>query len=263
MGLRAWSAPPLARALLRVTPPAARHYQAAAKLAFGGQSPPAELQRSLVGALGRFELLDFARTGDDRLLLLTAQSPPDSSGLSAGAQYVLRLREPEAPDAGSASSVVVSLVEAPAIRWHQGRLETLELGEGRRGVLITLERTAPGAGAPLEVGTTLVSLPADGRPEILMTKVTGEEREEPLGCRRGWREKIVSLHDQDGDGELDSVRLTRTEFVKQRLESAAGSCSERQGSPGLKVVPLRPRLPAQQPRAAPDAGDEPAPSHPS
>lgn len=241
MGLRAWSAPPLARALLRVTPADDLQHQAAVKLAFGGRLPPPRLQQLLAKSGGRLEVLDFAADDDGRLALLTAQPPPDPTTIPAGAHYALRLLAPlSEPDAGPGPApLIIPLVEAPAIRWHQGRLEALELGEGRRGFLITLERTAPGAGAPRETGTTLVGLSDQEPARVLFTRVTGSERDDPLGCRRGWSEE-VTLVDPGGDAP-EAVTLTRTDFVRPRLETAADVCPERETSRDPQTLPLRPQ----------------------
>jgi hypothetical protein len=264
--LRAWSAPHLARALLRVTPADDLQHREALRRAFGTLEVPATIADAF-GRRGatRPEPLAFVVAGD-LTAVVTARPPPASAGMPGGAQYGVRLLAPTAvADAGAPSGEVeVALVEAPAIRWHTARIEAVSLRRAETGLLVTLERTAPGAGAPAEVGTTLLGLGADGRPFVLFTRVTAATRDDPIGCRVGY-EEVVEVHDEDGDGVVDGVRTTRRDFTRPRLDRVALACevAERRRPPRyqpfLDAAPggSGPREPAATVDAGPDAAGTP------
>ncbi len=224
--LRAWSSPPLARVLLRVTPREDLQFQTALRLAFGDTELPPQVLRALgPGGIARPEPLAVASAAG-QTAIVTSRPPPNTRGpLPAGAHYSVRVIGPAGQrDAGAVPTVrQLALVEAPALRWHSASVEPVALRDNLMGFLIVLERTAPGAGAPLEVGTTLVGSNNDGALSVLFTGVTGSERDDPLGCRRGWREE-VELRDDDGDGAPDIVQLTRSDYTRPRLPRAEATC---------------------------------------
>jgi hypothetical protein len=246
-GLRAWSAAPLARALLRVTPAGSDQLRAVEDLAFGPAAASlSESDRAAFSGLSRQggqEVLALAVVEGRGLAVVKSRPEPRAAALPPGAAYFLVLgagATAAAADAGpgqpqdsgiAGGPAKVALGEGTAVRWHQARARVVALGQGRPALLVTIERTTPGAGAPLEAWTSLAAVGEGGRLEVLHTRQTGDEREAPLGCRRGWTEEVVV-----GAGAL---RVTRHDFVRQRLAGRAAACPAQDRASATQTVPLR------------------------
>lgn len=229
--LRAWSASPLARALLRVTPPTNDQRNAAEQLAFDGQKLPPQVLNTFAKRGGATPLAATELPGRG-VIVVTALPEPRTSSLAAGARYRVHIeRTPQQPDAGAVQPPVKLLVgETSAVRWHQAKVRALTLGTVGAAVLVTIVRIAPGAGAPEEEWTSLVTVGAGGEPELLITRQTGEQRDDPLGCRRGWHEE-VSVREK-------SLHVVREDFVRPRLPQASSYCTKRSKTKARESINL-------------------------
>lgn len=229
--LRAWSAPPLARSLLRVTPPTNDQRSAAEKLAFSGQTFPARVIETFAkrGGSAPLAATEIANQG---LAVVTALPQPRSSAIPAGAQYRVHIEDPTLiPDAGVAKAPAkLPIGEVSAVRWHQAKAETLTLNKGI-AVLVTVESIGPGVGAPQESWTSLVTVQADGALQLVVKRQTGSERDDPIGCRRGWREK-VTVSD-------NALLVVREDFVRPRLKQASSFCTKRTKTKAPETVALK------------------------
>lgn len=245
IALRAWAAAPLARALLGITPRTDVQYDAALRVAFDERPPERVLE--LFGSFRRHRPQPLAHVEHEgRHFIVSAQPPSPAGQIAAGAHYALHIlatpQDDDQADAGLRPLLApMSLGETAAVRWHRATARVVPLAQERQALISTLERTAPGVGAPLEVGTTIVAID-ESPPRVIFTRVTGSERDDPLGCRRGWREQ-VELTDSDGDGTMDAVALTRHDRVTTRLESAASYCTPVDRARPRRVVPFLPREP--------------------
>lgn len=231
MALRAWSAPPLALALLRVTPPTNDQRRAAEQLAFGGQKLPPQVLATFAKRGGAAPLATTEVPGRG-VAIVTALAEPRPSPHPPGARYRVHIEtEPQQPDAGAVQPPVKLLLgEASVVRWHQAKARTVTFGQNSARVLVTIERTAPGAGAPEEEWTSLVSVNAEGELETLLERQTGAQRDDPLGCRRGWREK-VSVREK-------SLQVIREDFVRPRLPHATSYCTKRSKTKAPEIIAL-------------------------
>lgn len=235
-GLRAWSAPPLARALLRVTPPGSDQLRAVADLAFDGSAGSlSDADREAFASLARRggpEVLALAQIEGRGLALVRSRPDPRDAVLAPGAEVVVALASGPGLADGGDGSARVSLGTAAAVRWQKATAQAVTLGPGRPALLVTVERTGPGAGAPLEAWTSVVALgDAPPRLEVVAARQTADERESPIGCRRGWVEEVTLAE--------GALRVTRRAVVRPRLPHLAGACPASSRPRPPETIPLR------------------------
>ena len=202
-----WSTPPLARALLRLTPRDSDQREAAERLAFGEGVPPAFLGEHFPARdqPNDAEALTAAALPQGHRGVVVAHRTPEAALLPVGARYELLVF----PPAGTPETVVpwsptrrLPLGTSAVQRWGKAAIKTASLGPHREGLWVTVVHTLPGPAAPTETWTSLIlPLAAPGR-EILVQRKTGEETEIRFGCRQSWSENLT-LEDQDGDGVSD------------------------------------------------------------
>ncbi len=232
MALRSWAGPPLARALLRITEAGDDQREEILRLAYGDDADPA---RHLLKSSGsqRGALLAAAALDNGSLASVMAAAKTEAHGLPHGAVYRLVVGPAKAKgDAGAAAGELI-LGERSLVRWHEAAIRTVEAGEDRTLVVVTIETTGPGPGAPSKTTSTVVEV-RGGELAKLLERVTGEEREAPLGCRRGWRE-VLEISEEGG---ARAVRAVRQTFVRERIEAAEGVCAAESHRGPTRTVPL-------------------------
>lgn len=255
MGLRSWSGPPLARALMAITPATSLQLEEIERIAYGDS---AQLVRSigLVHGPRRSEVLAAVDLGEGLTASVVGTWSVKASELPVGATYRLVLSGgattgSKAPDAGVLANGV-ALGEMSPLRWHEASCRVVPLGAGKSGVFVTLEGTSPGVGAPLEATSVLVEI-RDGTPVKLLALAAGAEGEAPFGCRRGWREEVTFESPGEGDG-APVIKASKVFFVRERMPLPEGLCPAEERRQPPRSIPFTaasapPALPV-----APDAG---------
>jgi len=236
-GLRSWAGAPLARALLGVTPSSSEQLTEIERLAHGES---VDLIRRLGVSRGRggAEVLAATEMTGGEAVLVLATPRASSAGFRLGASFRLVVIGPESPvDAGATTRELV-LGESSLIRWHLATARVVAQGDAGSSVLVTVESTGPGAGAPMEATTTLVEI-RRGTPTKLLARPVERVRDAPLGCRRGWREELTF---EVGDGAVGSLGATKVMVVTPRIPFAEGVCTaeERRQPPQVVSLPSAP-----------------------
>jgi hypothetical protein len=232
----------MARALLGVTPGASDARDEVRRIAFGPVALPGLTEIATMATpgvsapAGQLGPLAAAALSDGRNAFVVASPLPGPSALAPGWTYDVVVR-PTATGPDGMARFPIPVGQARAVRWHEASMEAVMLGPGVSGLIVRLELTFPGPGAPSASIATLVSTNGD-RFDVLLSEPAGEEREEPIGCRLGWRAEIA-LADGDGDETIDSARISRSDFVRARLPAATTPCQAREASRTARAIPLR------------------------
>jgi hypothetical protein len=231
MGLRSWAGPPLARAMLSLTPASDGQREELGRLAYGGA----------VALTDRFgfsqrDLLALAEVDGGPPLAVVAATASVAEDLPVGASYRLIVGAEASPPDGGVARREVILGEASPARWHHATCRSVTLEGGRTLALVTLEVTGPGAGAPSKTTAVVVDI-RQGEPLKILSRPVGEEREAPFGCRRGWREEL-EIEAGSGEGVPTTLRAVRRTFVRQRFELPEGVCDVVDRGAPPQVIPI-------------------------